>query len=124
MVKIDTPHLDWVSEVSVDDLVNEAPEREYPCLTELGLVFMAPVETGSTRTVVGLYLESSEDVSAKRSPRLLTSNAYDVGTDIHEYGGKPYWVNGREIVFSDRKTRCLYRFELPQASEDSAAGAE
>ena len=104
-----TPYLDWVSEVSVDDLLNEPADRQYPTLVDGGLIYLAPVKTERKAVNTGLYFVTSE---SDHDPHLLTPKSYDVGIDIHEYGGKPFWVNGEQLVFVNRTDSCLYRLQL------------
>jgi dipeptidyl aminopeptidase/acylaminoacyl peptidase len=42
----------------------------------------------------------------------ITPQPFNLATRVNEYGGKPYWLFGKSLVFANRSDQCLYRQQL------------
>lgn len=108
MTKAIRHYLDWDSEVSLTDVFDSGAAKHYPHRIGQNLLYLSSVphsNLGKLRTVLCLHALNDENGAALD----ITPEPFDLQGDIHEYGGKPFWVFGNAVLFVNRTDRCLYR---------------
>ncbi len=111
MTKTTRPHLLWQSEVSLREVFEPGAAKLYPHRIGTQVLYLRAIPdtaTGRLRNVLCLAPLSGDTAL----PAQLTPEPYDLQSDIHEYGGKPFWVFGSVILFVNRGDKCLYRCEV------------
>ena len=95
-----TGYLDWQSGISAEQVFSSGQEIAYPTLSEFGVLFLTTVKQDKSRYAVAWLNQQQQ---------LVTPAPFSVRTSISEYGGKPYWVFGNDLYFSNQEDQCLYR---------------
>ena len=104
-------YLDWQSDLSLEHVFAGATPFSYPSIVDgLGTLYLSK-DPHDNRSV--LMLMSGNEVHT------ITPADYNLQTRVNEYGGKPYWLFARSLVFANRSDQCLYRQQL----DDSGASA-
>jgi dipeptidyl aminopeptidase/acylaminoacyl peptidase len=97
-------YLDWQSDLSLEQVFAEAVSFAYPSIIDdLGTLYLSK-DKHDNRSV--LMLLSGD----KLEP--ITPTPFNLQTRVNEYGGKPYWLSGRSLVFANQADQCLYRQQL------------
>lgn len=102
-----TDYLDWQSDISLEQVFARGDNFSYPHLfgdSAASLLYLTFLKEQKSRSA--LMLQRGDDVHC------ITPESFSLRTKVNEYGGKPYWVFGDEIVFANHLDQCLYRQEL------------
>lgn len=101
--------LDWKSDISLDQVFAQADAISYPHLlnSDSGdLLYLTALKEEKSRAA--LMLQSTQGT------RCITPSPFSLRTKVNEYGGKPYWVFDKEIIFANQADQCLYRQVLEE----------
>jgi len=97
-------YLDWQSDLSLEQVFAGAAPFSYPSIVDgLGTLYLSK-DPQDNRSV--LMLMSGDEIQT------ITPADFNLQTRVNEYGGKPYWLFGRSLVFANRSDQCLYRQQL------------
>ncbi|GHA08629.1 peptidase [Arenicella chitinivorans] len=102
-------YLDWSSEITTEDVFASNDAYSYPTLLADGsgrLLYVAMLKEEQSRSALMLF-------DGERH-HCLTPAPFNLRTRVNEYGGKPYWIHGQEIIFSHSDDQCLYQIRLPK----------
>ncbi len=99
-------YLHWRSKVTLHEVFSADQPLTYPSFLGDKVVFLSAIQ------------DDAQDPNAKsRSVLMLNDSAngicltpqpYSLRTSVNEYGGKPYWLFGEEVVFANQTDQCLY----------------
>ncbi len=105
MPKLEQHFLDWVSEVPLERVFETGASKTYPHRLESGLVlYLTSVvcqDSAKLRSTLCIADTKGDLVASLPEP-------FDLHSDIHEYGGRPFWLFGESVMFLNRADRCLY----------------
>lgn len=104
-------YLDWSSEIATEDVFASNDAYSYPTLLADGsgrLLYVATLKDEQSRSALMLFDGEHH--------KCLTPAPFNLRTRVNEYGGKPYWVQGCEIIFSHNDDQCLYQISLPEVN--------
>ena len=96
-------YLRWSSSLSASDIFTNAENHSYPHPHRDGVIYLSQLKD-ENRSV--LVFDSGQKV------HVLTPKGFSLRTSINEYGGKPFWLDGNAVIFSNQVDQCLYRQEL------------
>jgi len=99
--------LDWRSDISLQQVFAGVDSFSYPHLLDTSngdLLYVTALKDEKSRAALMLQTANSETC--------ITPSPLSLRTKVNEYGGKPYWVFGDEIIFSNQANQCLYRQTL------------
>ncbi|MBL4673049.1 MAG: hypothetical protein JKX81_12385 [Arenicella sp.] len=97
-------YLDWQSDLTLEQVFAGAAPFSYPSIVDgLGTLYLSK-DPHDNRSV--LRLMSGDKVNT------ITPAWSNLQTRVNEYGGKPYWLLGKSLVFANRSDQCLYRQQL------------
>ena len=107
-----TDYLNWQSNLTLEQVFAASDPFSYPDFSSGSnpseLVYLKHLTQESSRAA--LVLESSG--------KCISPTPFNLRTKISEYGGKPYWLSGDDVIFANQSDQCLYR----QSLQDSTAG--
>ncbi len=107
-------YLQWESLLSAELVFKGSDKIAYPSILADGsIVFLSAVNEPKRRSVLVRLHEGQEQV--------ITPAPFDLQTRVNEYGGKPYWVCGNQIIFANKSDQCLYSQDLSVLLEPSLA---
>lgn len=106
-----TDYLDWQSDLTLEQVFAASDPFSYPDFS-LGsngsqLLYLSHLTKDNGRAA--LIVESSGEC--------ITPPSFSLRTKISEYGGKPYWLSGDDVIFANHDDQCLYRQSLLDATE-------
>ena len=101
-----TDYLNWQSDLTLEQVFAASDPFSYPDFSSDSkpskLVYLSQLNQDNGRTA--LMLEGR--------PQSISPAAYNLRTKISEYGGKPYWLCGDDVIFANQGDQCLYRQAL------------
>jgi len=107
-----TDYLDWQSDLSLEQVFAASDPFSYPDFS---------VSSGASRLVYLSHLTSDGGRAAlmlEGGSEPISHASYSLRTKINEYGGKPYWLCGDNVVFASQRDQCLYRQPLSGRVEE------
>lgn len=111
-------YLDWESELTLEEVFASVESHSFPHIINSSgnhheFLYLTTLKSEQSRAALMLC------VGAKT--QCITPQPFSLRTSVNEYGGKPFWLFGDELLFVNQKDQCLYRQWL---SEDGASSAE
>jgi len=103
-------YLDWDSQLTLDHVFASGDTFSFPHFigsassTADSLLYLTSLKSEKSRSA--LILQTGNETEC------ITPAPFNLRTSINEYGGRPFWVFGQEIVFANQKDQCLYRQTL------------
>jgi len=101
-----TDYLDWVSNLSLAQVFDSGESFSHPEICTLksngieGLLYLSVLKSEKSRVVLMLQTE--------HETKCITPPGFSLRTKVNEYGGKPFWLFGDELVFANHSDQCLY----------------
>ena len=106
-----TDYLNWQSDLTLEQVFAASDPFSYPDFSsdssQSQLVYLSNLNKENGRAV--LMLEGND--------KYISPKPFNLRTKISEYGGKPYWLHGDEVIFANQSDQCLYRQSLRDANE-------
>ena len=106
-----TAYLDWESELTLQQVFAASDPFSYPS-------FSSPYDSdsssnkGDSKLAYLTHLTQDNGRAAlmlEGSEASMTPTSFNLRTKISEYGGKPYWWSGKDVIFANQSDQCLYR---------------
>lgn len=105
-------YLDWQSELTLESVFSGSDVNSYPQVWSDGVIYLSLLKQQQGRAAL-IYQTETKSVC-------LTPEPYNCRTRISEYGGKPFWLFGNDLFFSNQTDQCLYHQRLdPNALEQA-----
>ena len=103
-----TEHLKWQSQLSLEQVFAQGQALAYPSLIDSQtIIYLTDVYDDTRRScLVAAALQADDE------PFCITPKPFSLATQIHEFGGKPFWLLGNTLVFANQADQCLYRQSL------------
>ncbi|MEO0368055.1 MAG: prolyl oligopeptidase family serine peptidase [Pseudomonadota bacterium] len=111
-------HLEWRSEVSLEQVFKPSKQCSHPQLFDDQLLYLGSAtdeHSNKIRSVVFSAKLSAPD----EHPRSLIPAPFECGSRIHEYGGKSFWLFEQSLFFINKSDQGIYSIDL--GSSDSAS---
>ncbi len=83
-----------------EQVFSSSDAMAYPQKLKGGIVYLTNLNQEQDRAALIWVVDGVENV--------LTPSGYGVRTTINEYGGKPFWIAGDKLYFSNKSDQCLY----------------
>lgn len=102
-------YLDWSSQITTEDVFASNDAYSYPTLLADGsgrLLYVATLKEEQSRSALMMFDGEHH--------HCLTPPPFNLRTRVNEYGGKPYWLHGLDVIFSHNDDQCLYQICLPK----------
>ncbi len=106
-----TDYLNWRSKLSLEQVFAADDSLSYPSYWRDNMLVLSSLSAEKGRTVVKLLTKESGSETVHKS-ECITPASFSLRTKINEYGGKPYWLFGDELVFVNQDDQCLYVQDL------------
>ncbi len=100
-----TDYLQWQSRLTLKQVFAQGENFSYPVPIGNGFLYLSNLKNQDNRSV--LMIKQSSDVN--ESSRCITPVPFNLRTKINEYGGKPFWIFGNTIYFSNQSDQRLYQ---------------
>ena len=101
-----TDYLNWQSDLTLEQVFAASNPFSYPDFSVASspskLVYLSHLIEDNGRAA--LILQESD--------RCISPAPFNLRTKINEYGGKPYWLDGEDVIFANQSDQCLYRQPL------------
>lgn len=96
--------LDWKSSLTLEQVFQSNEVISYPTPWANGVLFLTTISEPKPRAtlVYRPFDRSSAD-------QVMVPEPFNLRTRISEYGGKPFWLFGSNLVFVNDDDQCLYR---------------
>lgn len=97
-------YLDWKSGLSLETVFAGSVSYSYP-------TFLSSYPDDQRFVSVSKNLSDNRQVLMLHSNdqiQCLTPSPFKLQTKVNEYGGKPFWLLGQELVFANQSDQCLY----------------
>ena len=111
-------YLNWRSKITLEQVFSAEDSVAYPSYWGDSIVFLSSLVAEESRSVLKLMpkISGQKEYSA---PLVITPKPFSLRTKINEYGGKPFWIFGDELVFANQVDQCLYsqRIDSAQVSD-------
>lgn len=108
-------HLDWQSDLTIESVFSGPDVNSYPQVWGDGVIYLSVLKQQQGRAAL-IYQTQNES-------RCLTPEPYHCRTQVSEYGGKPFWLNGNDLFFANQNDQCLYYQRLNPNAMDQSSGA-
>lgn len=100
-------YLDWQSAISLEDVFAGSDGFSHPSMVAgIGTLYLSSLKREKSRSVLMLIPEGELQAVC------ITPAPFSLQTKVNEYGGKPYWVLGRDVYFANSVDQCLYQLSL------------
>lgn len=107
-----TDFLQWQSKLNLETVFQRSESMAYPTAWRDGVIYLSTLADEGGRATL-MYREFSTVEQAE----VLLPPPLNVRTRICEYGGKPFWLFGDELFFSNDGDQRLYRMTLGVAGQ-------
>jgi len=101
-----TDYLNWQSDLTLEQVFAASNPFSYPDFSSGSspsqLVYLSHLNQDNGRAALMI---------ADRD-QCISPTPYNLRTKISEYGGKPYWLVGDDVIFANQSDQCLYRHSL------------
>lgn len=94
-------YLDWRSKISLNEIFADSSAYSYPTLVGGWLFYLTSLAEEKGRTVLMRHSSAQSEC--------VTPSGFSMRTKINEYGGKPFWVFGDDVIFVNQSDQCLYK---------------
>jgi len=106
-----TDYLQWQSDLSLEEVFAGSELFSYPTplsaeQTSKSFIYLTQLKEENSRSVL-MNCVLGNDGLYKR--QCITPKPFNCRTNVNEYGGKPFWVFDKHIVFVNQADQCLYR---------------
>ncbi|RBP49205.1 alpha/beta hydrolase family protein [Arenicella xantha] len=99
--------LDWESPISLEKVFSSGDSFSYPHIVQDGsgdLLYLSSIKQQKSRLALMLL--------AGDEHHCLTPQPFSLRTRVNEYGGKPFWVFGADVLFCNDSDQCLYKVSV------------
>lgn len=105
-------YLDWQSPISLEQVFAGSDGFSHPTMVpNVGTLYLTPLKAEKSRSALMLIpFTASERESPKA--KCIIPTPFSLQTKVNEYGGKPYWVDGTTVFFTNSADQCLYSLDL------------
>ena len=104
MIGVPQP-LDWHSDLTAKQVFSSGELFSYPTpLDAQQILYLGTIKQEGSRQALMLLDGANK--------RCVSPRSFNLATQISEYGGKPFCLFGRRVVFANREDQCLYYQDL------------
>ena len=108
-------YLQWQSELTLEHVFSGGDSFTYPTPFAEGYIYLTELKSERSRSAL-MYK------SPQGTAECLTPSPLSLRTRISEYGGKPFWLLGDHLYFSNQEDQCVYRQKLGFRENKITAG--
>lgn len=106
-------YLDWLSDISLEQVFAGSDGFSHPTIAkDLGTIYLTSIKAEKSRSALMFIPEGQVEAIC------ITPKLFSLQTKVNEYGGKPYWLNGAQLLFSNASDQCLYSQDLLQLGSE------
>lgn len=98
-----TEYLNWQSKLTLEHVFAKGESFSFPSLLNTGFIYLSHIKEENNRCVLKYKKSCAEEGIC------ITPAPFNLRTKINEYGGKPFWVLGDQIYFSNHLDQRIYR---------------